>query len=82
MIGITDSGGIKGIPRNEVGRVNQLISNAASQHVRSPISPATENVAVVKYRVVIAVTIPKGMDKPYFDRKGSSGLKMERTSAG
>jgi len=52
-----------------------LISNAASQHVRSPISPITENVSVGKGHVVIVVTIPKGIDKPYFDRKGIIWLK-------
>jgi ATP-dependent DNA helicase RecG len=63
------------VPRSEIGRINQLISNAASQHVRSPISPLTENIAVASGRVVIALTIPKGIDKPYFDRKGIIWLK-------
>jgi ATP-dependent DNA helicase RecG len=52
-----------------------LISNAASQHVRSPLSPLTENVSVGKGRVVIVATIPKGIDKPYFDRGGVIWLK-------
>jgi hypothetical protein len=39
LIGVTDAGEPAGVPREEVGRINQLISNAASQHVRSPISP-------------------------------------------
>jgi ATP-dependent DNA helicase RecG len=52
-----------------------LISNSASQHVRSPLSPLTENVAVGKGRVVIVATIPKGIDKPYFDRSGAIWLK-------
>ena len=46
LIGVTDTGKLDGIPRANVGRINQLISNAASQHVRSPISPLTENVVV------------------------------------
>lgn len=75
LIGVTDSGELKGISREEVGRINQLISNAASQHVRSPISPLTENIHVALGRVGIVVTIPKGIDKPYFDRKGVIWLK-------
>ncbi|RQW05175.1 MAG: ATP-dependent DNA helicase RecG, partial [Calditrichaeota bacterium] len=75
LIGISDQGEIVGIPNSEIGRINQLISNAASQHVRSPISPVTENVLVAKGQVVIVVTIPKGMDKPYFDRNGVIWLK-------
>lgn len=42
LIGITDAGELRGVPRTEIGRINQLISNAASQHVRSPISSMTE----------------------------------------
>ena len=75
LIGVTDRGNIRGVTRSEVGRINQLISNAASQHVRSPISPITDNVSVGKERVVIVVTVPKGIDKPYFDRKGIIWLK-------
>ena len=75
FIGVTDSGELVGVPRSEVGRLNQLISNAASRHVRSPISPITENVLVEDERVVIAVTVPKGLDKPYFDRNGIIWLK-------
>ena len=75
LIGVTDKGKVRGLTPSEVSRINQLISNAASQHVRSPISPITENVSVGKGRVVIVVTIPKGIDKPYFDRKGIIWLK-------
>ncbi len=75
VIGVRDDGEIKGLSRPAVGRINQLISNAASQHVRSPISPLTENVAVGKGRIVVVVTIPKGIDKPYFDRNGVIWLK-------
>jgi ATP-dependent DNA helicase RecG len=75
FIGVGDSGELPGVPRSEVGRLNQLISNAASQHIRSPISPITENVLVEDERVVIVVAIPKGLDKPYFDRNGIIWLK-------
>lgn len=75
LIGVTDAGDLSGIPRADVGRINQLISNAASQHVRSPISPLTENIAVAAGRVVILLSIPKGIDKPYFDRNGVIWLK-------
>lgn len=75
IIGIGNDGQIIGLSRSAVERINQLISNAASQHVRSPISPLTENVAVSKGRVVIVANIPKGIDKPYFDRGGVIWLK-------
>jgi len=41
----------------------------------SPISPLTENVAVGKGRIAIVVTIPRGIDKPYFDKNGVIWLK-------
>ncbi|MFW6240389.1 MAG: RNA-binding domain-containing protein, partial [Thermodesulfobacteriota bacterium] len=75
FIGVTDSGELVGVPRSDVGPLNQLIGNAASQHIRSPISPITENVLVEDERVVIVVTVPKGLDKPYFDRNGIIWLK-------
>jgi len=76
LIGVGDNGELDGISRSQVGRINQLISNAASQHVRSPMSPQTENVSVGRGRVVIVVTISKGIDKPYFDKNGVIWLKV------
>jgi ATP-dependent DNA helicase RecG len=70
LIGVNDTGELTGVPRSEIDRINQLISNAASQHVRSPISPLTENITVATGQVVIVLFIPKGIDKPYFDRHG------------
>ncbi len=57
-------------------RINQLISNAASHLVRSPLNVQTKNVAVGKGRLVIVVTVPKGNDKPYFDENGVIWLKV------
>jgi ATP-dependent DNA helicase RecG len=76
LIGVGDNGELAGLSRSDLGRINQLISNAASQHVRSPISPQTENISVGRGRIVIVVTIPKGIDKPYFDKNGVIWLKV------
>ena len=35
LIGVTDTGELDGVPREDVGRINQLISNATSQHAHS-----------------------------------------------
>ena len=75
LIGVDNHGKINGLSPDDVGRINQLISNTASQHIRSPISPITDNISMGRGRVVIKVTIPKGLDKPYFDRKGVIWLK-------
>ncbi len=46
FIGVNDDGAIAGLTRADVRRLNQLVSNAASQSVRPPIHPQTENVAL------------------------------------
>lgn len=74
-IGVADDCSLPGLNKKEVGRINQLISNTSSQHVRSPIIVNTENVLVKKNRIVIILKIPKGIDKPYFDRNGVIWLK-------
>ena len=75
FIGVQDNGAICGLSSQEVSDVNQLISNTASQHVRSPLTVQTKNVVLENSRVVIVLTIPKGIDKPYFDKNGVIWLK-------
>ncbi len=74
-IGVDDDGGMPGLSAADVHRVNQLISNAASQLVRSPLTVQTENILLDNGNVVIALTVPKGLDKPYFDKNGVIWLK-------
>lgn len=75
FIGISNQGALIGLSNGDVDRINQLISNAANQHVRSPITITTENITVEANRVVIVITIPEGIDKPYFDHQGVIWLK-------
>ncbi len=75
FFGVADDGTIPGLSNNDVSRINQLISNTASQHIRSPLTVQTENVLVDNNRVVVILTVPKGIDKPYFDKNGVIWLK-------
>lgn len=75
FLGVDDDGTLPGLSRADVTRLNQMISNAASQHVRSPLTVQTENVSTGRNRIVIILRIPKGQDKPYFDRNGIIWLK-------
>ncbi len=75
FIGVVDDGATPGLSQQDVARINQLISNAASQLVRSPLAVQTENVALDNGRIVIVLTVPKGIDKPYFDKNGVIWLK-------
>lgn len=75
LIGVADDGSIPGLSRDDIARINQLVSNAASQHVRSPLTVQSENVALENGRLVIVLDIPKGIDKPYFDKNGVIWLR-------
>jgi len=74
-IGVADDGSTPGLSGQDVSRINQLISNAASHLVRSPLAVQTENAALENGRIVIVLTVPKGIDKPYFDKNGVIWLK-------
>ncbi len=69
-IGVADNGSLPGLSNKDVSRINQLISNTASQHVRSPVTVQTENILSNNDRIIIVLTVPKGIDKPYFDKNG------------
>lgn len=58
----------------DIGRLNQLVSNAASQHVRSPVNLLTENIAT-DHGLVMVVTVPPGNNKPYMDLQGRIWVK-------
>lgn len=75
FLGVADDGTTPGLSADDVKRLNQLIGNTASQSVRSPLTVSTKNVALPNGRVVVVLAIPKGIDKPYFDRNGVIWLK-------
>jgi predicted HTH transcriptional regulator len=66
FLGVADDGGTPGLDTADVARINQLISNAASQLVKSPLTVRTENIGLENGRIVIVLTVPKGLDKPQF----------------
>ncbi len=74
FIGVNDSGQVTGLSAEDVGRLNQLISNVASQSVRPPINPLTENV-VHPNGLVLVVTVSPGVSKPYQDKDGTIWVK-------
>lgn len=74
FIGVDDEGSITGLTGEDVQRLNQLISNVASQHVEPPINPTTQNVTINDQLIVI-LNIPKGINKPYQDKNGVFWVK-------
>ncbi|WP_442498204.1 RNA-binding domain-containing protein [Methylobacter sp. sgz302048] len=74
VIGVNDDGSVTGLNSADMARLNQLISNAASQSVRPPINPITENIALPGGMVMV-VTIDQGISKPYMDNQGFIWVK-------
>jgi ATP-dependent DNA helicase RecG len=74
FIGVADDGTVRSLDAANVGRVNQLIANAASGSVRPPVNPLSENVAV-STGVVVVVTVQDGLSKPYMDNGGAIWVK-------
>ena len=75
FLGVNDDGSIAGLDGAAVKRLNQLLGNAASQHVRPPVHPLTENVQTDR-GIVIAMEIPDGLAKPYLDNQGRIWVKQ------
>ena len=74
FIGVSDPGQVTGLSAADVARLNQLISNSASQGMTPPINPRTDNVTHPD-GLVIVVTIPPGITKPYMDKDGVIWVK-------
>ena len=74
FIGVNDNGSIAGLSSNDIQRVNQLISNAASQNVQPAINPVTENIQT-ENGLVLMINIQQGINKPYQDKNGIIWVK-------
>jgi ATP-dependent DNA helicase RecG len=74
FIGVNDDSSVRGLSGADVGRLNQLIANAASQVVRPAVNPLTENVPHPNGTVMV-VSIPEGVNKPYMDKNGTIWVK-------
>ena len=67
LIGVNDDGSLAGLTPDDIGRLNQLVSNAATEHMRPPIAPVTQNISHPEGMVMV-VTVPEGISKPYMDK--------------
>lgn len=84
LVGVDDTGSVTGLSPNDVRRINQLISNTATDCVRPSINPETENISVGGL-IVMVVTVPEGISKPYADNDGvfwvKSGANKRRVTS-
>ena len=74
FIGVADDGTLQPHDASSVRRLNELIANASTNCIRPAINPVTENVAVAG-GIVIVVTVPEGLSKPYMDNSGAIWVK-------
>jgi ATP-dependent DNA helicase RecG len=74
FIGVADDGTIKALDPANVRRINPLVATACADLVRPAIHPLTENVESGG-GVVIVVTVPDGVGKPYLDNVGAIWVK-------
>jgi predicted HTH transcriptional regulator len=74
LIGVDDLGRVVGLTNEDIRRLNNLVANVASQNVRPPINPDTENVSTTDGTVMV-VTIREGISKPYADNQGVFWMK-------
>ena len=74
FVGVDDDGTITGLSSKDIHRINQLLSNAASQNIRPAVNPLTEIIMVGDSRVLI-IEVPKGINKPYQDKNGTIWVK-------
>lgn len=74
FIGVDDDSEITGLTSEDIRRLNQMIGNVASQFIKDPINPETDNVEVGG-KLVLVVTVHEGLNKPYMDNNGYMWIK-------
>lgn len=73
-VGVKNDGDVIGLTTADIDRINQLISNTATECVRPSIAPRTENVSLGD-KLIIAINVKEGVSKPYSDHKGAYWVK-------
>lgn len=74
FVGVSNDGTFSALKREDMGRLNTLVSNAASQQVRPPINPQTENISTPA-GLVMRIIIQNGISRPYMDKDGVIWVK-------
>lgn len=75
LVGVSDQGEIVGLSPEDIRRINQIVSNATTNLVRPPVNTFNENVGTAGGQVVMVITVPEGISKPYADNNGVYWVK-------
>jgi predicted HTH transcriptional regulator len=73
VVGVSDKGEIVGV--DNLTRLNQWVSSAASQKIDPPVSVVTENIRINE-KLVVIIKIPRGTNKPYAANKTEFWVKV------
>lgn len=74
IVGANDAGEVVGLTAADIGRLNPLLSNAASQSVRPPVNPISLNVHTAR-GLLMVIQRPDGLNRPYTDYQGRIWVK-------
>jgi ATP-dependent DNA helicase RecG len=74
IVGANDAGEVVGLIAADIHRLNQLLSNAASQSVRPPVHPLWLNVRTAR-GLLMVIQAPDGLNRPYTDNQGRIWVK-------
>jgi len=74
LVGVRDDGTVSGLSQGDVRTLNQYISNACSQNLRPAVNPTTQLIDHPD-GLVMVVTVPQGISKPYMDSDGITWVK-------
>lgn len=64
IVGVSDTGEIKGLAKEDVSRINQWISNTTSQKLSPPIFVDRE-IIICENKRILLIKVPTGTNKPY-----------------
>ena len=74
FIGVDDDGTISGLSSEDIQRLNQMVSNVASQNIEPAINPTTQNITI-NGKIILVLEVPRGLNKPYNDKNGVFWVK-------
>lgn len=75
IVGVEDkTGGIIGLDYQDIQRINNLLTTAAQELVKSPVVISTDTVNIDGKRLIV-VEVPEGTDKPHMDKDGVVFIK-------
>ncbi|VVB85234.1 Putative DNA-binding domain protein [uncultured archaeon] len=75
IVGVDNDSNIIGLSGDDINRLNQLISNAATENVKPSINPFTEIIKVGDKKILV-ISVQEGYNKPYCTNEGIYLVKV------